>query len=89
MKTTRSWHNLRKSHTSCKIKFLIFSENTIVTQMELEKKMADFNKDMNDLKNKSILKKSFDQRKNMYRQMMREAERKRKEEEEKEADKQG
>ena len=52
--------------------------------MELEKKMSQFNCQMNMLKDLSMLKKSKDQRKQIYLELKRkEEERKKKEEEEK------
>ncbi len=52
--------------------------------MELEKKLAQFNNQMNILKDHSILKKSKEQQKQIYLELKRkEEERKRKEEEEK------
>ena len=55
----------------------------MLTQMELEKKLSQFNYQMNMLKDHSILKKSKDQRKQIYLELKRkEEERKKKEEEE-------
>lgn len=47
--------------------YFFYRENTIITQMELEKKMHDYNKDINQLKNKSILKKSLEERRTIYK----------------------
>ena len=59
-------------------------ENTILSQMEMERKIAMFNKDLNKLKDQSILKKSLEQRRQIYKDLLKaEAEKKKKEEEEK------
>lgn len=59
-------------------------ENIVISQLELNRKLNQFNKDINKLKDESILKKSPEQRKQMYKELLRaEAERKRKEEEDK------
>lgn len=55
--------------------------------MELEKKMHDFNKDINTLKDGSILKLSQEKRKEVYKSILRERARKEREEKEKELDK--
>lgn len=57
-------------------------ENTILTQMELEKKLSSFHSQMNALKDKSVYKKSYDQRKEIYLELKRKEEEKRKKEEE-------
>lgn len=55
-----------------------------ISQLELNRKMNQFNKDINKLKDESILKKSQEQRKKMYQDLLKaEADRKRKEEEDK------
>jgi hypothetical protein len=52
--------------------------------MELEKKLNEFNTQMNALKDQSVLKKSKEQRKQVYLELKRkEEEQRRKEEEEK------
>ena len=56
----------------------------VISQLELNRKMNQFNKDINKLKDESILKKSQEQRKKMYQDLLKaEADRKRKEEEDK------
>ena len=48
------------------------------------RKLNQFNREMNKLKDESILKKSFDQRRQIYKDLLKaEAEKKKKEEEEK------
>jgi hypothetical protein len=68
------------------IKFILkISESTVLTQMELEKKLNDFHTQLNQLKDKSILKKSMKERKEIYLELKRlEEEKRRKEQEEKE-----
>lgn len=59
-------------------------ENIILSQMEMGRKLNQFNREMNKLKDESILKKSFDQRRQIYKDLLKaEAEKKKKEEEEK------
>ena len=59
-------------------------ENIIVNQMELEKKMGQWNKDMNKIKDQSMWKLSLDKRRKLYQNILKEeAERKKKEEEDK------
>jgi hypothetical protein len=59
-------------------------ENIIVNQMELEKKMSQWNKDMNKIKDQSMWKLSLDKRRKLYQNILKEeAERKKKEEEDK------
>ena len=59
-------------------------ENIIVNQMELEKKMGQWNKDMNKIKDQSMWKLSIDKRRKLYQNILKEeAERKKKEEEDK------
>ena len=59
-------------------------ENIILSQMEMGRKLNQFNREMNKLKDESILKKSFDQRRQIYKNLLKaEAEKKKKEEEEK------
>ena len=56
----------------------------VISQLELNRKMNQFNKDINKLKDESILKKSQEQRKKMYQDLLKaEADRKRKKEEDK------
>ena len=59
------------------------SEKTVLNQMVLEKNLTFFNKRMNELKSKSIYKKTPEQRYKMYRDVKKEEARKKKEEEEK------
>ena len=59
-------------------------ENIILSQMEMGRKWKQFNREMNKLKDESILKKSFEQRRQIYKDLLKaEAEKKKKEEEEK------
>ena len=59
-------------------------ENIILSQMEMGRKLNQFNREMNKLKDESILKKSFEQRRQIYKDLLKaEAEKKKKEEEEK------
>ena len=59
-------------------------ENIIVNQIELEKKMGQWNKDMNKIKDQSMWKLSIDKRRKLYQNILKEeAERKKKEEEDK------
>jgi hypothetical protein len=59
-------------------------ENIIVNQMELEKKMSQWNKDMNKIKDQSMWKLNLDKRRKLYQNILKEeAERKKKEEEDK------
>ena len=59
------------------------SEKTVLNQMILEKNLTFFNRRMNELKDKSIYKKTPEQRFKMYRDVKKEEARKKKEEEEK------
>ena len=59
-------------------------ENIILANMEMERKLNQFNKDMNKLKDQNMSKLSYEKRKKMYLDMLKaEAEKKKKEEEEK------
>ena len=59
-------------------------ENIILSQMEMGRKLNQFNREMNKLKDESILKKSFEQRRQIYKDLLKaEAEKKKNEEEEK------
>ena len=64
------------------------SEKTIFKQMALENNLTKFNKKMNGLKDKSVYKKSPEERFKMFRDVKRAEARKKKEEEEKLLDKQ-
>ena len=60
------------------------SNHTVNYPQNMEMKMNEFNKEINKLKDKSIMKKSYEQRKQIYYDMLKEeAERKKREEEEK------
>ncbi len=62
-----------------------FYEKTILTQMEFERKLKDFNVSINSLKERSVQKLSPEKRKDVYLQLKRkEAEEKRKKQEEEE-----
>ena len=59
-------------------------ENVILADMEMYKKMGQFNKDISRIQDKSMLKLSNEKRKEVYKNLLREeAERKKKEEEDK------
>ena len=59
-------------------------ENIVLANMEIERKLNQFNKDMNKLKEQNMSKLSYEKRKKMYLDMLKaEAEKKKKEEEEK------
>ena len=64
------------------------SERTIFRQMALENTLPTFNKKMNELKGKSVYKKSPEQRYKMFRDVKRAEAKKKKEEEEKLLEKQ-
>lgn len=54
-------------------------ENIVLSQLELNKKLSQFNRDINKLKEESIPKKSLEQRKKIYKDLLKaEAERKKK-----------
>ena len=60
------------------------SNHRVNYQLNIEMKMNEFNKEINKIKDKSIMKKSYEQRKQIYYDMLKEeAERKKREEEEK------
>ena len=60
-----------------------FTERTIYNQLTFEKNLKPFYKKLDEIKSESIIKKSLDQRRKIYRGIKRaEAEAKRKEEEE-------
>ena len=66
-----------------KLKKENFTEKTIYNQLTFEKNLKPFYKKLDEIKSDSIIKKSFDQRKKIYKGIKRaEAEAKRKEEEE-------
>ncbi len=58
--------NIHKINT-----FIICSENTILNQLEMKKKLNSFYSDLNSLKDQSIVKKSKEERKKMYFEMKR------------------
>ena len=59
-------------------------ENVTLADMEMYRKMGQFNKDISQIQDKSMLKLSAEQRKEVYRNLLREeAEKKKKEEEDK------
>ena len=59
-------------------------ENTVLTQMETEKKINQFNRDINKILDQSIMKKSSEQRHQIYKDILKaEADKKKKELEEK------
>ena len=60
-----------------------FAEKTIYNQLNFEKNLKDFYKKLNEIRSESIIKKSMDKRRKIYRGIKRaEAEARRKEEEE-------
>ena len=60
------------------------SNHRVNYQQNIEMKMNEFNKEINKIKDKSIMKKSYEQRKQIYYDMLKEeTERKKREEEEK------
>jgi hypothetical protein len=69
---------------SCRCRSVRGNNHTVNYQQNIEMKMNEFNKEINKIKDKSIMKKSYEQRKQIYYDMLKEeAERKRREEEEK------
>ena len=59
-------------------------EGIVLANMEMERKLNQFNRDMNKLKEQNMSKLSYEKRKKMYLDMLKaEAEKKKKEEEEK------
>ena len=73
-----------KKEKSNELKRINAGEKRVISQMTMEKSLADFYKRMNELKDQSIYKKSEDERFKMYKNIKREeAERKKKELEEK------
>jgi hypothetical protein len=59
-------------------------ENVVLTQMETEKKIAPFNKEINKIIDQSIMKKNNEQRRQIYKDILKEeADKKKKEMEEK------
>lgn len=55
-------------------KILTLSEKTILSQMEIEKKMNSFNQQQNVLKNSSIMKKTDKEKREVYLELKRQEE---------------
>ena len=73
-----------KKEKSNELKRINAGEKRVISQMTMEKSLADFYKRMNELKDQRIYKKSEDERFKIYKNIKREeAERKKKELEEK------
>lgn len=73
----------KKKDSLNELKRINASEQTVINQMNLEKNLWLFNKRMNELKAKSVYKKTPEERYKIYRDLKREEARKKKEEEEK------
>lgn len=73
----------KKKDSLNELKRINANEQTVINQMNLEKNLTLFNKRMNELKDKSVYKKTPEERYKIYRDIKREEARKKKEEEEK------